>query len=387
MHFSARTGWDRDEAPLAIAAAARIAEGLPLLDLTASNPTRCGFTVDATALLEPLSQTGSLIYDPQPFGRAEAREAVSGYYRRHGAELDPGRICLTTSTSEAYSFLFRLLCDPGDEVLIATPSYPLFGYLAGLNDVRLVEYPLVYEHGWQVQPGSLERLIGPRTRAIMLVHPNNPTGHFISEEERADLERLCLRHGLALVVDEVFLDYAWPGMKTRSIAAGPHPVLTFVLSGMSKIAAMPQMKLSWLGMLGPPALVEEARTRLEVIADTYLSVSAPTQQALPSWLHGCDGVQQQIRERVRANLRLLDALLAGTKASRLQAEGGWYAVLRLPTLGPDEAWAIRLLQRTGVLVHPGSAFGFGPEGWIVLSLLPEPAVFAAGIKRLLAEAG
>ena len=388
--FSARTSWNREESPLAAAVAARRAHTLPVLDLTTANPTRCGFAVDAGALLEPLSGPGALDYDPQPFGRLAAREAVSGYYRERGAAVDASDVCLTTSTSEAYSFLFRLLCDPGDEVLIATPSYPLFDYLAGLDDVRLVEYPLLYEHGWQVEPGALESRIGPRTRALVLVHPNNPTGHFVSEAELAQMEALCVRHGLALLVDEVFLDYAWVGAWARkaggrSFARGPHPALTCVLSGMSKIAALPQMKLSWLAVFGPERLREEARARLEVIADTFLSVNAPVQHALPTWLAGCGGMQEQIRKRVAGNLAELDRLLVGTAASRLQGEGGWYVVLRIPALGPDEAFALALLERTGVLVHPGSAFGFAGKGWVVVSLLPELEVFGRGIEALVTE--
>ncbi len=383
--FSERTAWDREESLLAAAVAARRARGLPVLDLTASNPTRCGFTVDAAAMLGPLSAPGVLEYDPRPFGRVAAREAVCGYYAGHGAMVEAADVCLTASTSEAYSFLFRLLCDPGDEVLIAAPGYPLFDCLAALDDVRLVEYPLLYEHGWQIEPGALASRIGPRTRAIALVHPNNPTGHFTSAAERAEIEALCVRHGLALLVDEVFLDYAWAAAG-RSFTCGTHPALTFVLSGMSKIAALPQMKLSWLALCGPRALRAEARARLEVIADTFLSVSAPAQQALPAWLAGCGGVQQQIRGRVAANLAELDRLVAGTPVSRLDGEGGWYAVLRIPGLEPDEAFALDLLERTGVLVHPGSAFGFARQGWLVVSLLPQPEEFQLAVSELIRQA-
>ncbi len=386
--FSERTGWDRAESPLAAAVAARRRQGLPVLDLTASNPTRCGFTPDAHALLAPLSAAGALDYEPQPFGGMGAREAVAGYYRDHEAALAAGDICLTTSTSEAYSFLFRLLCDPGDEVLVAEPSYPLFGYLATLENVGLVSYPLVYEHGWQVVPWALRARITARTRAIVLVHPNNPTGHFVSDAERQGLEALCLAHGLALIVDEVFLDYAWPlpggaERPVRSFTCGPHPVLTFVLSGMSKIAALPQMKLSWIAIAGPEGLRAEACARLEIIADAFLSVNAPVQQALPHWLASRGGIQQQIRERVARNLEHLDHAVQGTATSRLEGEGGWYAVLRTPTLGPDEDYAVALLERSGVLVHPGSAFGFPEQGWLVVSLLPGPDDLRAALDRFL----
>lgn len=383
--FSERTNWDREEAPLAQAVRQRRAQGLPVLDLTISNPTRCGFSVNAEALLTPLSAPGALEYEPQPFGRLQAREAVCAYYREHGAQLDPAQVCLTTSTSEAYTFLFRLLCNPGDEILIATPSYPLFDYLATLDDVRLVSYPLLYEHGWHIEPGAVQARIGPRTRAIALVHPNNPTGHFTSASERAELQAICARHELALIVDEVFLDYPWGAAAARSFAQGPHPVLTFALTGMSKIAALPQMKLSWVAVCGPAALREEARARLEVIADTFLSVNAPVQYALPGWLASCGTMQEQIRARVAQNLAALDRLLAGTAISRLAGEGGWYAVLRLPALEPDEAFAQALLESAGVLVHPGSAFGFPAKGWIMLSLLADPETFSAAV-NILADA-
>ncbi len=381
MVFSRRTGWNREEPELAQAVRERRAAGLPVLDLTVSNPSRCGLGMDAP---EAALRTVDLSrYDPQPFGMVAAREAVAGYYADRGALVDTGQICLTASTSEAYGFLFRLLCDPRDEVLIATPSYPLFEYLATLHDVRLVPYPLFYDHGWQIEPGAVEARIGPRTRAIALVHPNNPTGHFISEDERVALEEVCARHGLALLVDEVFLDYAY-GAPRRSFALGPHRALTFVLSGLSKIAALPQMKLSWLLAFGPES--GEALARLEVIADTFLSVGAPAQAAAPAWLADSGAVRGRIRERVAANLCVLDALVAGTAVSRLMSEGGWYAVLRVPALEPDEILAERLLREEGVLVHPGSVFGFSECGWFVLSLLAEMPVFQTGIQSILRHA-
>jgi alanine-synthesizing transaminase len=273
-------------------------------------------------------------------------------------------------------------------VLLASPSYPLFDYLAALDDVRLQPYPLLYDHGWSIEPQAISSRIGPRTRAIALVHPNNPTGHFVSLAERAEMERLCVEHGLALIVDEVFLDYPWVstfGAVPRSFAHGPHPALTFVLSGMSKIAALPQMKLSWIAMFGPEALREEARSRLEMIADTFLSVSAPVQEALPQWLAEAGEIREQICHRVAHNLATLDSFVAGTAVSRMAGEGGWYAVLRVPALMSDEELALRLLERYGVLVHPGSAFGFVEGGWLVVSLLPQKEVFAEGISALLNE--
>ncbi len=389
--FSERTNWDRDETPLACAARLRRAKELPLTDLTIANPTQCGLAFHAEQLLAAWLQPDPAFftYDPQPFGRTAAREAVSDYYGRHAAVVDPEQICLTASTSEGYSFLFRLLCNPGDEVLIASPSYPLFDYLAKLDDIRLVPYPLVYDHGWSIEPDAIEPRLTPRTRAIAVVHPNNPTGHFTSPRERDELETLCARYGLALIVDEVFLDYPWnvSEQPPRSFAQGPHRALTFVLSGLSKIAALPQMKLSWIATFGPQPEREEALARLEVIADAYLSVGAPAQVALGSWLTAASDVQRRIHARVAVNLRLLDQALHGTAVSRLHAEGGWYAVLRVPALEPDEALALRLLQHRGLLVHPGSSFGFPPAGRLVISLLLPPDQFVAASRALVLAVG
>jgi alanine-synthesizing transaminase len=378
--LSFRTAWDVAETELARSIQERRAAGLPLIDLTASNPTQCGFEYDEQAILTPLRDARALLYDPNPRGMPVAREAVADYYRDHGVEVDPQRIFLTTSTSEAYSYLFRLLADAGDDVLIAQPSYPLFDFLAQLEDVRLVPYPLFYDHGWHLDIEGLRQRIGPRTRAIALVHPNNPTGHFTKVAERRALEELCAEHGLALIVDEVFLDYAMGGAE-ESFADGEHPVLTFVLSGLSKVAALPQMKAAWIAPFGPEPELTRALDRLEIIADTFLAMNAPIQSALPAWLAGRDGIQQQIRARLTENLAALDACLA-TQAmiTRLEVEAGWYAILRVPALGPDEKFAIRLVREHGVSVHQGSSFGFADSGWLVASLLAPPNEFLPGVK-------
>lgn len=388
MMFSRRTAWEREATPLSAAVALRRAAGLPLIDLAASNPTQSGFSYDGSAILGPLATEQSLCYEPEALGLPQAREAVCAYYREHGAIVEPRQICLTTSTSEAYSFLFRLLCDPGDEVLIAQPSYPLFDFLADLDDVRLVSYPLFYDHGWQIEPGALQARLSKRTRAIAVVHPNNPTGHYVSPADRAELERACAENGLALIVDEVFLDYPLEGSGT-SFVHPAHAALTFVLSGLSKVAALPQMKASWIIALGPQAQREEALARLELIADTFLSVNAPVQHALGPWLAGRAVMQQQLRERTRANLDNLDELLtneAGVPISRLELEAGWYAVLRVPAygLGSDDELVLALAGRWGVLVHPGHYYGFTGEGWLVVSLLPPLAVFKQGMECVLA---
>jgi alanine-synthesizing transaminase len=378
--FSARTAWDVSETELARAIAERRASGFPLLDLTASNPTRCGFKYDEDAILSALGNRESLIYDPDPRGMRRAREAVAAYYADHGATVDEQHLFLTTSTSEAYSFLFRLLCDPGDEVLIAQPSYPLFEFLAQLENVRLVPYSLFYDHGWRLDAESIRRQVTGRTRGIALVHPNNPTGHFTKDVERAELEAICTEYGLALIVDEVFLDYGVGGYAGRSFSSGPHPVLTFVLSGLSKIAALPQMKAAWIAGFGPEPDLKPAVDRLEIIADTFLSMNAPVQCALPSWLAKRAGLQSQISARVEGNLRELDSILAEQDlVSRLAVEAGWYAVLRVPAVIPGEQLAVLLVRDHGVSVHPGYFFGFAGDAWVVVSLLTAPEEFRLGI--------
>jgi aspartate/methionine/tyrosine aminotransferase len=355
------------------------AAGRSLVDLTVSNPTVCGFAYDAEAILKPLASVGALTYDPDPRGMRSAREAVAGYYRDHGTDVDPDAVMLTTSTSEGYGYLFRLLCNAGDEVLVAQPSYPLFDFVADLEDVRLKSYPLFYDHGWWIDFGELEKRIGPETKAIVVVHPNNPTGHATGVEERRKLEEICLRHELALIVDEVFLDYPLGEKGPTSFAVGPHPMLTFCLSGMSKIAGLPQMKVGWIVGLGPEKLQREAMGRLEVVADTFLSMNAPVQAALPAWLAGRKGIQGQILERVRRNLRRL-AEEKGVEVLRVEA--GWSAILRLPQIGWNRDVAGVLLRDAGVIVHPGSFYGIPESGRVVVSLLGFAQEFAEGLERI-----
>jgi aspartate/methionine/tyrosine aminotransferase len=378
VRWSARTRWDLTQTPWAEQLARLRSAGAQLFDLTASNPTRCGFAYDAASILAPLQNPAALEYEPDPRGLRPAREAVSRYYRDHTAVVDPDQIFLTTSTSEAYSFLFRLLCDPGDEVLIGQPGYPLFDFLAQLDDVRLVSYPLFYDYGWHLDLEALRRRVTSRTRAIALVHPNNPTGHFTRPSERAAIEEVCREHGLALIVDEVFLDYRLGGGGgAQSFVTGPHPVPTFVLSGLSKVAALPQMKAAWV------ACFAATTERLEVISDTFLSMSAPIQHALSAWLNQRSGIQGQIKQRVEGNLEQLDVLLLRqTLVMRLEVEAGWYAVLRVPGVQPEEEMALDLLSQRAVVVHPGSFFGFAGQGWLVVSLLAPAEEFAAGIEQV-----
>ena len=380
FRFSRRTGWDVGENAFATAIREARAAGRRLVDLTVSNPTVCGFEYDEELVLGALGSADALKYDPDPRGLRSAREAVAEYYAGHGADaVDPDRLVLTTSTSEGYGYLFRLLCDAGDEVLVAQPSYPLFDFLAELEDVRLRSYPLFYDYGWWIDFAELERRIGTQTRAIVVVHPNNPTGQGTRAEERRRLEEICARHGLALIVDEVFLDYPLiEGVELQSFATGPHPVLTFVLSGMSKIAGLPQMKAGWIAGFGPEGVRAEALARLEVIADTFLSMNAPVQMALPKWLAGRRGIQEQILSRVRGNLAA--AREAGLQV--LAAEAGWSAILRLGQRGGAEDLAMEVLRETGVVVHPGSFYGLGEAGCVVVSLIVPVSEFGEGIRRL-----
>lgn len=380
QRFSSRTGWDLGESPYAESIRRARADGLDLLDLTVSNPTVCGFEYDAQQLLAPLSDPRALLYDPDPRGMRSAREAVAAYYADHEAFVDPDSLLLTTSTSEGYGYLFRLLCDAGDEILVAQPSYPLFEFLAELEDVRLRPYPLFYDYGWWIDFSELERRITHRTKAIVLVHPNNPTGHGTSAAERRQLEEICQRHGLALIVDEVFLDYPLHAEPLESFARGPHSVLTFVLSGMSKIAGLPQMKSGWIATFGAEEDRIVALSRLEVIADTFLSMNAPVQFALPHWLRSREKIQRQILTRASANLGSITA--AGLEP--LQTDAGWSAVIRLPRVGIGAA---ELLQQGGVIVHPGAFYGMPERERIVVSLIVPAERFASGMERIRNLAG
>ena len=383
--FSDRTNWKLTRNRFTKAWEQVRAAGREVLDLTISNPTRAGFDYDQAAILGALSSPRAMDYDPQPKGLLEARQAVSGYYGEQPAttELDPEQLILTTSTSEGYSYVFRLLCNPGDEVLIPKPSYPLFEFLGDLQDVKLVPYPLIYDHGWQIDFPSMPKAVSPLTRAVVVVHPNNPTGSYLKPDERDTLNRFCAEHDLALVGDEVFLDYAHDG-RSRSSLALNREVLTFTLSGLSKVSALPQMKVAWMVASGPKAQWKDAVARLEVIADTYLSMNAPIQWAVPILLEQRKSMQKQLLDRVLANLTELDRQLATRKScQRLGVEGGWYAVLRVPVTRSDEDLTIELLRSKSVLVHPGHFYDFPGEGHLVLSLIGPQGEFAEGIRRVL----
>lgn len=382
--FSRRTNWTLSPNRLTQAIDAARAADNPFLDLTVSNPTECGLVYDSASILEAFQEPRGLSYDPQPKGLGVARAEVTNYYAEaYGVAVDPEAVFLTTSTSEAYTYLFRLLCDPGDEILVPKPSYPLFEFLGGLQDVALVPYGLEYAQGWLIDFHTLRSRITPRTRAILLVHPNNPTGSYVLPEERDRLNQICREHELALVVDEVFLDYAWDQSRRASFA-GNEDALTFTLSGLSKIAGLPQMKIAWLVASGPGPVVASAIERLEIIADTYLSLNAPTQWALPALLRQRVSIQKQLLVRIEENRSLLMSLLLPSKtAELLDAAGGWYAVLRVSAEMTDEERCVRLLREKHVLVHPGHFYDFSGEGNLVLSLITPTDVFAEGTKRLI----
>src|SRR6266852_5625999 len=381
--FAKRTEWNLAHNRLSAALARHRASGKRLFDLTASNPTDCGFEYDSEAILGALRNRAALRYEPNPRGLKTARLAVKEYYSARGVVVSADDILLTISTSEAYSFVFRLLCNPGDELLVPAPSYPLFAFLADIQDVKLTPYPLVYDHGWQIDLHSLERAITPLTRGVIVVNPNNPTGHFLKGAELMALNTLCAAREMAIIADEVFLDFTLGPVKPVSVA-GDQEALTFALSGLSKIAGLPQMKLAWLVATGPEALKHEALEKLEVIADTYLSPNAPVQWATPTFLEQRHGFQKQVMARVRKNVAELDRQLAQQgPCTRLELEGGWYAVLRVPAVPADEELAMELLTTRDVYVHPGHFFDFAADGYLVVSLIAREEDFAEGMRRVM----
>ncbi len=383
--FARRTRWNLEENSLSRALATLRNTGTPFLDLARSNPTECGFNYNQQGILRAFAQSEILHYAPDPRGLSRAREAISGYYTDRRAPISAGDTVLTSGTSEGYSFVFRLLCNHGDEVLIPSPGYPLFDFLAELCDVKLVCYPLLYDHGWQIDFAAMAAAASERTRAVIVVHPNNPTGHYTSANEQAQLTRFCAERGIALIADEVFLDFSLQGTSEKSFSC-TNDALTFTLSGISKICGMPQMKLAWIVVNGPDEQKREALARLEVIADAYLSVGTPVQLAAPELLVMRSSFHAQVMARVRANLHELDTQLSTqTACNRLWCEGGWSAVLRVPAEQSDEDSAIALLSRKLVHVHPGHFYDFAQVGYIVVSLIvPEPE-FAEGIHRVLAH--
>jgi len=397
--FASRTNWRLETNRLTRALEEHRRSGKELFDLTASNPTTCGLAYPEREILAALADSRGLVYRPDSKGLREARDAVAEYYAgRAGfsgspARVDPDHILLASGTSEAYSHIFRLLCEAGDEILVPAPSYPLFEFLADLADIRLVPYPLLYDHGWQIDFASLRAALTPRSRAVLVVHPNNPTGSFVKPREAAELAEICAAREMAIVADEVFLDYA-SGRERALLGARPNEdpahtfalsdaALTFTLSGLSKISLLPQMKLAWTIVSGPEAVVQTAVDRLEIIADTYLSPSTPVQLALPKFLSFRHALQAQLQQRISANLSVLDSLLRESMSlARLDREGGWYAILRVPVTATDDDLTVALLERCSVLVHPGHFFNFSQEGFLVLSLITPEQQFQEGLRRV-----
>ena len=380
--FSARSRFAAQPNQLTTALAKSRAAGRPLLDLTESNPTRVGLSPGASELTAALSTAESALYSPEPLGLGSARAAIAAELAASGYLVGADQILLTASTSEAYGLLFKLLCEPGDELLVPSPSYPLLDVLAQLEQVRLVPYPLRYDGEWHVDVPALRAACGPRTRAIVVVNPNNPTGSYLKRGELAQLAAL----DLPLISDEVFADFALRDDSERAPSAlrASDRTLVFRLSGLSKACALPQLKLAWTAIAGPSALVEEARLRLEHIADAYLSPSTPVQLALPKLLAAGPRTRAAITTRVRRNLAELARALAGSAANVLTVEGGWYAIVRLPALLDDETWALTLLDEDALLVQPGYYYDLGGTH-LVLSLICEESTFDEGARRLAAR--
>jgi len=379
--FSSRLPASLAHNRISVAVDAARARG-PIVDLTESNPTVVGLRYPTDAIVRALATPAALTYEPTPRGLPAARAAVAAYYQRHGVAVDPERITLTASTSEAYAWLFKLFCDPGDDVLVPSPSYPLFDQLAALESVHLATYPLRYHGGWFVDVEEVRRALTPRTRAILVVNPNNPTGSFLKRDEARALVALAGERRIPIVSDEVFADYGFaPDDDRVATLAAERACLTFCLSGLSKVVGLPQLKLGWIVTNGPDAARKEALERLEHIADTYLSVAAPVQHAAPSLLALVDDVGAQIAARVRENRASLARALAGSAAQLYDAEGGWSAIVRLPSTHSEEEHTLALLD-DGVLVHPGFFFDLPPTS-VVISLLVAPATLAAALAAIL----
>jgi len=389
--FSSRLNWSFATNRLSKVLEAKRASGVQVLDLTESNPTQAGFDYPRGKILEALSIPASLRYEPDPSGLLAARQAIADYYRSRGEKVTAEFIYLTASTSEGYAYLFKLLADPGDEILVPQPSYPLFDFLAALESVQVARYPLKYddEFGWQINLEALGNSITTKTKAIILVNPNNPTGSFIKKSELAKMNELCAEHGLALIVDEVFSDYFYSDDVQRvcNLVGNPH-ALTFVLSGLSKICGLPQMKLGWIHVNGPENVVAETRERLDFISDTYLSVGTPVQHAAAELLSVRHEMQRQIIERVLRNDKYLRSRSAELPSCRvLKQEGGWYAVMEISTEFFEEEFCINLLEVDNALLHPGYFFDFQKQGFLVFSLLTSPAIFEEGVNRIISRFG
>ena len=383
--FASRTEWPLSVNSLSSLLGELKGHKAPLIDLTESNPTRCDFKFPSEQFLKILSGSSGLHYDPGPRGSFKAREAISGYYQKKHFRVAPDQIFLTSSTSEAYSFLFRLLVDVDQRVLFPRPSYPLFQYFVDLNDIQVEYYPLILERGaWRINFQQFKDEKFTNSRAIVLVNPNNPTGSFIQKKEFPFLNEFCGRNQIPIISDEVFSDFCFDEQFQSSSLVENREVLTFTLGGLSKTLALPQMKLSWIIVSGPQKTTQEACDRLEVIADTYLSVNTPVQNALPFWLEEKELIQGEIYKRLKDNLDYLrEKCSKSQSAEMIEPQGGWYAVLKFKAKMSEEEFVLRLLKEDRVFVHPGYFFDFEDEGYIVLSLLPQAETFQTGVGRIL----
>ena len=380
MKFSKRTNWNTNLNPLS-QKAEELRSHPEFINLTVSNPTECGFAYLKPELLTPLTNVSGLKYTPDPRGLLTAREAVARYYAAKGILLHPDQIFLTASTSEAYSFVFKILAERGERVLGPAPGYPLMDYLAEINDVVLDRYPLIYKNGWQIDLETFQQL--QLSKAILTVHPSNPAGHYVSESEQAFLSSWASRHQAALISDEVFFDFSHDETPPAPSFAAQNEALTFTLSGISKILGLPQMKLSWIIVTGPEELRRDALKRLEIVADTYLSASTPIQYALPLWLNHAPIIQNEIRQRLNANRSFLEQTFFDSKIEVLKSSGGWTSILRMPVEQTDEEWALQLLSQQKILLHPGYLFDIQDDMTaLIVSLITPEAQFQEGIKRL-----
>lgn len=384
--ISSRLPANREANALARVIQARRRGGAAIADLTESNPTQVGLSYPKD-LLAPLADPRALDYGPQPLGLWPARAAVAADFRRRGIVLSADRVALTASTSEAYALLFKLLCDAGDEVLIPHPSYPLFEHLTRLESIQAVPYALEYHGSWRVDIESVRRAISNRTRAILIVSPNNPTGSILHRDDLAHLAEIATAANVPLIGDEVFADYRLDPAPHATHILADGDVLAFSLGGLSKSAGLPQLKLGWIGVGGPSARVDEVLAAYEIVADTYLSVATPVQAAAADLIERGAGIRAQILARVKRNLDALrKAATMFPAAGVLPVEGGWSAVVQMPSVLSEEALVLALLEQDGVLVHPGYFFDFPREAFVVVSLLVEPDIFDRAITAVLARA-
>jgi alanine-synthesizing transaminase len=384
--FSKRIHWDITPNALTLLLQDKRAQGVQVLDLTVSNPTAAGFAYDEAAIFEALSQPRGLVYEPSPHGLFTAREAVAEYYSDHRISVHPENIHLTANTSEAYGFLFKLLLNPGDEVLVPSPSYPLFEFLSGLEFGRVRNYNLRYsdDDGWRIDFVSLEAQLSEKSRVVVAVNPNNPTGSYVTDKEFRRLREFCASNELALIADEVFFDFdlTEEGPRT-SILSDESGALCFALNGFSKSLALPQMKLSWIVTQAPETLCAATLAHLDLICDTYLSVNTPVQEAASALLKNRHGMQAQILTRCRSNLAFLQSAVQSSNISAnvLRVEGGWSAMLSLPHVHDEEGFVTKLLSEHNVLVHPGYFFD-AKSAHVVLSLLTKEKEFREGALAL-----